>query len=86
MVTRSCSASIGTVMEQNDAEQLLVTMVKPGTANRNTAYLVTQLVSSDQVRAVAYAKEGLITMHTAEMACEQMEEAFRRQSASDIIS
>lgn len=77
---RECMSSIGTVMEQNSEKQYLVTMVKPGTANRNTAYLVTQLVSSDQVRAVAYAKEGLISMHTAEKACDQMEEVFRKHS------
>ena len=77
---REAMSSIGTVMEQNEEKRFLVTMVKPGTANRNTAYIVTQLVSGQQVRAVAYAKEGLISMRTSEKACAQMEEAFRRYS------
>ena len=64
--------ALGEIMEENQEEQLYVSVIRSGFFSKNPAAVSTVLDGS-KLHVMAYAKEGLIDQHTSNLAFKEIE-------------
>ncbi len=68
---RDSLIGLGTILDEDFDVNSYVVNVPAGMANKNSAIIAVQL-KDDELFLVGYAKEGLISQHTAEKAIEKV--------------
>ena len=68
---------LGKVLEENEKKKLYTGCINAGVGNSNPCILVVY-VNENQVVIDAFAREGLITQHTAKKAVKKLKESLQK--------
>lgn len=68
---RDCLIGLGTILDEDFDIETYVINVSAGMANKNCAVVVAQL-KENELLLLSYAKEGIISQHTAEKAIDKV--------------